>query len=469
MEFSSTTFLFIFLPIVFLLYLVMPWKGVRNWLLIAASLVFYAWGEPLYVLLMLFSALANFFAARFIDKRQNEGKSAKALLIVSICFNIGLLAAFKYSGFAAEIINGIFGAAIPVPSIPSPLGISFFTFQAVSYVVDVYRKKVSAAKRFSLILLYISFFAQLVQGPIIRYGDIESQLEKREFNINGIQEGLRLFIIGLAMKLLIANTLGKAAAYVYALQTTELNAAFAWTGAICFLLQIYFDFAGYSQMAIGLGAMFGFTIPKNFNYPYISCSVSEFWRRWHITLSSWFRDYVYIPLGGNRCSTLRTGVNKIIVFLLTGLWHGASWNFVAWGAYNGAFLLGEGFVKKRGVKIPKVFAWLYTIIVVTIGFVIFNSPNMAYAFAMVKNMFSGFSIGADTWAKLSTIFSPMFVVTFFAAVIAATPAAKLLCQRLTSRPKLQFAVRCVCSLVLLALCLFALASGSYNPSIYTQF
>ncbi len=469
MEFASTTFLFIFLPVVFLLYLALPWKRVRNWLLVIASLLFYAWGEPLFVLLMLFSVAVNYFIALWIERRKGADRSAKAILIFAVIFNIGLLAVFKYAGFAIETINSVFGTELPLPSYSSPLGISFFTFQALSYVIDIYRGKVRAARRFSNVLLFIAFFAQLVQGPIIRYGDIEAQLEEREFTVDGVWEGLRLFIIGLAMKLVIANTLGSVVAEIYSVPVQSINAAYAWAGALCFLLQIYFDFAGYSQMAIGLGMMFGFTIPKNFNYPYISLSVTEFWRRWHITLSSWFRDYVYIPLGGNRCSTVRTGINKIIVFLLTGLWHGASWNYVAWGAYNGAFLLGEGFAKKSNIKIPKPVKWLYTIVVTAVGFVIFRAPDMGYAWAMIKGMFSGFSVGADTYAQLSKLFTPMVFVIFAAGIVAATPLARTLCAKLERFPRVHFTTRAVCAVLLFALCLFALAMGSYNPSIYAQF
>ena len=452
----------------FLLYLVLPWKQVRNWLLIAASLVFYAWGELYYVLLMVFSATVNFFIAIWMDKR-GENRSNKALLITAIIFNIGLLAVFKYSAFAVGSINSVFGTSLPLPKIASPLGISFFTFQALSYVIDSYRRDIEPTRNYGNFLLYISFFAQLVQGPIIRYGTIAEQLDHRELTAENVAEGLRLFIIGLAMKVVIANSLGRITASIYGMEAGSLNAAYAWAGAVCFLLQIYFDFAGYSQMAIGLGRMFGFTIPQNFNYPYIAYSMTDFWRRWHITLSRWFRDYVYIPLGGNRRSALRTGVNKIIVFLLTGLWHGANWTFVVWGAYNGAFLLGENYLKRTKFKLPKIVTWLYTIIVVTVGFVIFNSPNMAYAWAMIKNMFTGFRIGADTLASLSAMFKPTVIAILIAAVIGATPVMRILCSKLDDKPLLQASIRYGTAVLLFVICLFFIASGNYNPSIYTQF
>lgn len=467
MEFASTTFLFIFLPVVFLLSAVLPWVKVRNWLLIIASLVFYAWGEIYYVFLMLASAAVNFFIALWMGKR--EGKSDKLPLILAIVFNIGLLAVFKYAAFAVNSVNSAFGASLPVPKIPSPLGISFFTFQALSYVIDVYRREVEPTRDFSKFLLFISFFGQLVQGPIIRWGYIEKSLDERKMTVDGAAEGLRLFIIGLAMKLIIANTMGRVTSFVWALEASKLNAAYAWAGAVCFLLQIYFDFAGYSQMAIGLGLMFGLPIPKNFDHPYIAYSMTDFWRRWHITLSRWFRDYVYIPLGGNRKGALRTGLNKIVVFLLTGLWHGANWTFVLWGAYNGVFLLAENYIKKTKLRLPKILTWVYTIIAVTVGFVIFNSPNISYAFSMIGNMFAGFKVGSDTRAALSAVMRPTVIAVLIAGMIAATPVASIIDGRLEKKPKLRFALRYSAALVLLALCLFFIASGNYNPSIYTQF
>ena len=442
-------------------------SGLRRGLLIAASLVFYAWGEPLFVLLMLASAALNYLAARLVG---GGGAGRKAILIASVVFNVGMLAVFKYSAFAVASFNSVTGLSVPVPQIASPLGISFFTFQALGYVIDVYRGKTEAESNFADVLLFISFFPQLLQGPIIRYDEMKNELKDPKLTAEGASEGLRLFIIGLGMKLVIANTLGRITAFTFGLPQDSLNIVYAWAGAVCFLLQIYFDFAGYSQMAIGLGMMFGFTIPRNFNYPYIAKSMTEFWRRWHITLSRWFRDYVYIPLGGNRRSTLRTGVNKLIVFLLTGLWHGANWTFVVWGAYNGAFLLGENYIKKTKFRLPKPTAWLYTILAVTVGFVIFNSPDMSYALAMIKSMFAGFDIAPDTMARLSRLFGPITWVTLAAAVISATPLLSHIVSRLAlKRPGLAFALRYGAALVLFVLCAAYIALGNYNPSIYTQF
>ncbi|MCR5611444.1 MAG: MBOAT family protein [Clostridiales bacterium] len=452
-----------------MLYFILPWHKVKNWLLIAASLVFYAWGEPLYVLLMLFSTVVNYLAALAIGRRLEAGRSTKALTVIAVVFNIGLLAVFKYAAFAVESVNAVFKTAIPAPGIPSPLGISFFTFQALGYVLDVKEGSVRAERSFPAVLLFISFFAQLLQGPIIRYGDIKEEIASRRVTAEGAAEGLRLFIIGLGMKLLIANTLGRVTSFVFGLNAAELNAAYAWAGAVCFLLQIYFDFAGYSQMAIGLGMLFGFTIPRNFNYPYIAYSMTDFWRRWHITLSRWFRDYVYIPLGGNRKGAFRTGLNKIIVFLLTGLWHGANWTFVVWGAYNGAFLLAENYIKKTKFRLPKIVTWLYMIIVVTVGFAIFNSPDMAYAWAMIKNMFTGFTAGADTLAALSKVFKPTVILVFVLAAVSATPILKIITDKLKDKPVLSAVLKYGSAVILFVLCVFFIASGNFNPSIYTKF
>lgn len=468
MEFASSTFLFIFLPAVFLLYAVLPVNKLRTYLLIAASLVFYAWGEPLYVLLMLASATVNYFAARLIAPAAGRGRR-RLFFIIIVVLNAAVLALFKYSAFAVDSVNRALGASLPVPKTPSPLGISFFTFQVLSYVIDVYRGTIPAEKNYPKVLLYVSFFPQLLQGPIIRYADIEPQLDKHTINAEGVSEGLRLFIIGLGMKLVLANTLGRVTAAVFAAEAAQLNAAWAWAGAICFLLQIYFDFAGYSQMAIGLGMMFGFTIPQNFNYPYIAYSMTDFWRRWHITLSRWFRDYVYIPMGGNRCSSLRTGLNKLTVFLLTGLWHGANWTFVVWGAYNGVFLLGESYIKKTRFRLPKWITRLYTLLAVTVGFVIFNSPDLAYAWAMIKSMFTGFRISRESLASLSTLFGPVTAVTLIVAAVCATPLAAYLMKKAEARPKLAFALKYGSALLLFLLCLCYVALGNYNPSIYTKF
>ena len=453
----------------FLLHLAIParFTKARNWLLIAASLVFYAWGNLYYVLLMLASSAVNYALALIIKKRR--GKNNRAILIIAVVFNVGILLVFKYADFFIETVNGMFASGIPAPGILSPLGISFFTFQALSYIIDSYRGDIEPTRDFGKFLLFISFFAQLVQGPIIRWSTVEKDLESRRMTPEGIAEGLRLFIIGLSMKLILANTLGGVTSFVYGIEKHQLNAAYAWTGAVSFMLQLYFDFAGYSVMAMGLGAMFGITVPQNFDHPYIAYSMTDFWRRWHITLSRWFRDYVYIPLGGNRKGAFRTGINKIIVFLLTGLWHGANWTFVVWGAYNGVFLLGENYIKKTRFRLPKIVSWLYTMIVVAVGFAIFNSPDMGYAWAMIKNMFAGFTAGAETLASLSKVFKPTVIAVFVLSAVSATPALKLIMNRLENRPALSAVLKYCSALILFILCVFFIASGNFNPSIYTKF
>ena len=322
MVFSSMVFLCIFLPVVFLLHLILPGIRAKNWMLLLASLVFYAYGEPVYVLLMIASAFVNYLSALLIEKKPS-GK--KAVMTINVILNLGVLVLFKYTGFLAESFNAIFGTAVPVPAIRLPIGISFFTFQAMSYVIDVYRGVTEPQKNFGKVLLYISFFPQLIAGPIVRYSDIASQLEHRTHSLADVAAGARRFVLGLGKKVLLANVF-------YELITTfkasaDRSVLFYWLYAAACVLNIYFDFSGYSDMAIGLGRIFGFRYLENFDYPYISASITEFWRRWHMSLGSWFRDYVYIPLGGNRVSKAKWLRNILIVWLLTGLWHGAAWNF----------------------------------------------------------------------------------------------------------------------------------------------
>ena len=326
MVFSSMTFLCVFFPVVFALYYILPGLRARNVLLILASLLFYAYGEPAYVLLMIFSIVMNYFFGRMMNTR-NAGLR-KAALLIAVVINIGLLVVFKYTDMILRTINQLAGTQIPMTEIALPIGISFFTFQALSYVIDVYRDEVQSQKSVFNVMLYVSFFPQLIAGPIVKYHDIQKQIETRKTDVQEIAEGFRRFTIGLAKKVLISNTVAIAADGVFNSQIGEINIVAAWIGAISYMLQIYYDFSGYSDMAIGMGHMFGFHFQENFNYPYISASIKEFWRRWHISLSTWFKEYLYIPLGGNRKGKIRTCVNKMVVFSATGLWHGASWTFV---------------------------------------------------------------------------------------------------------------------------------------------
>ncbi len=467
MEYSSAGFLFIFLPVVFVLYFAVPVRQVRRWLLISASLLFYAFGNVYHLPLLLFSAVSNYLLALWMDKKR--GGARKAVLAAAVVLDVAVLAAFKYTGYFVSVFNSVFRAGISVPEIDCPLGISFFTFQILSYIIDSYRGEAATAKSFPKFLLYVSFFAQIAQGPIIRWNDIERELDEPDVSIRNAAEGLRLFIIGLAMKLVIADTLASVTSFVWGLEAGKLNALYSWTGAFAFMLRLYFDFAGYSVMAVGLGRMFGFTIPNNFDHPYISASMTEFWRRWHITLSRWFRDYVYIPLGGSRKGFLRTGLNKIAVFLLTGLWHGPNLTFVVWGAYNGVFLLGESLLKRTKLRLPKLITWAFTMLAVAVGFAIFNSPDLAYAWAMIKSMFTRFDIGGGTAAALSAVFRPTVLAVMLVAVPASFPFPAGLLSRLEKKPVLYNVLKYSSAAALLVLSLFFLASGSYHPSIYVRF
>ena len=469
MVFSSLVFLCVFLPVVFGLYSLIPSLRIRNALLIIASLVFYAYGEPVYVLLMVFSSVMNWLCALWVSA--GKGKNRPALVTAAV-LNIGILAVFKYTGMLIGTVNGLFSLSVPIPAITLPIGISFFTFQALSYVIDVYRGTVDSQKNYFNILLYISFFPQLIAGPIVKYRDISEQISARTQNAEKIARGLRRFVCGLAKKVLIANTMASAADTVFAAQTEQLNALTAWLGAIAYLFQIYYDFSGYSDMAIGLGLMFGFEFKENFNYPYSAVSIQDFWRRWHISLSSWFKEYLYIPLGGNRKGRLRTSVNKIIVFFLTGLWHGANWTFVVWGLFHGFFLLLENYIPVLK-KLPKAAAHLYTLLVVTVGFVMFRADTIGFGAAYIAEMFTGFGSGSLSLAV--SLLTPWFIVMLLAAVIGCAPIRPV-ADRLRAMPESASAARRTAEIALYVLafiglfwCILRLSSGAYNPFIYFRF
>ena len=465
MTFSSLVFLCIFLPVVFALHTAVPSLKVKNGLLIIASLLFYAFGEPVYVLLMIASAVMNYLFALAIDKTR-----AKVFLVLAVLFNIGVLFVFKYTGFFVQSINTLLHTGIPVPQIALPIGISFFTFQALSYVIDVYRKKTDVQKNFFKVLLYISFFPQLIAGPIVKYKDIETEINERKVTVDEASAGLRRFIIGLSKKVLIANTMAVCADAIFNAGYMSVNVLGAWMGAVAYTLQIYFDFSGYSDMAIGMGRMFGFHFKENFDFPYASVTIKEFWRRWHISLSSWFKDYVYIPLGGNRKGSFRTGLNKLAVFFLCGLWHGASWTFVIWGLFHGAFSFLEEFVS--GIKkLPRIVGHIYTMLVVCIGFVIFRADTLGEALGMIGRMFAGFDFSAAYTAVLMKQLTPYFLVMLVLGILFSAPAEKLV-KTLRFEPEkkgiLQGALYAV-SVVLLAWCIIRLSGGSYNPFIYFRF
>ena len=465
MVFSSLVFISVFLPIVFLLYTVIPGRKFKNALLIIASLVFYAYGEPVYVLVMIGSVLFNYMFGLLVS---NKHKYRKLILILAIVFNLGALAVFKYLGFFVSSLNEFVGLTIPVPKIELPIGISFFTFQALSYVIDVYREDVTPQKNLGKVMLYISFFPQLIAGPIIKYHDIEKQIDNRQQSIDLVANGFRRFIVGLSKKVLIANTMATVVDSVYSTSQGEVNILTAWVGAISYIMQIYFDFSGYSDMAIGLGKMFGFEFKENFNYPYVSTSVKEFWRRWHISLSTWFKEYLYIPLGGNRKGKARTCLNKIIVFFCTGLWHGANWTFVI--LYHGIFLLLESYIPK--IKIPKFIKHIYLLLVVTVGFVIFRADNISKGIFMIEKMFTGFDFSSLSMSVFVEQMTPLFITSLIVAIVASLPLKNFVNSIISKSEKTMIVYNSALYFIsfgLLVLCMLNLASGSYNPFIYFRF
>ena len=471
MVFSSLVFICIFLPVVLILHTAIPNRKVQNGLLLAASLLFYAYGEPVYVFLMLSSTLLNYCFALLIHHNRQ-----KVWLALAVIVNLGLLGVFKYTGFLLSNLNAFLGLSLPVPQIALPIGISFFTFQALSYVIDVYREDVAVQKSYGKLLLYVSFFPQLIAGPIVRYKDVALQIDDRSATPRQIAFGLRRFIVGLGKKVLIANAMGAAADYMFNHGAANLNMVGAWIGAVAYLMQIYYDFSAYSDMAIGLGKMFGFHFRENFNHPYIADTVQNFWRRWHISLSSFFRDYVYIPLGGNRKGKFRTVLNRIIVFFLTGLWHGANWTFIAWGLFHGFFLLLEEFIPLIK-KLPKVLRHVYTLLTVTLGFVLFRADTIGEALIFIGKMFSGTDFSPAAMSFAIQALTPYFIFMLLMAIFCCGPFDKLAQQVrmleekevLSKKEALVQNASFVLCCLLLVWCIIRLAGGSYNPFIYFRF
>lgn len=461
MIFSSIPFLFYFLPITVILYFVLS-KSLRNLELLLASLVFYAWGEPKYVLLMAGSIIVSYVFSLFVGKCAPRSKKAKLLLFIAVALNVLALGIFKYTDFVLAGINSILSLDITLPQIALPVGISFYTFQSLSYCVDVYRGDVPAQKNIINFAAYITMFPQLIAGPIVRYKDINEQLLYRTYSAQKFYDGLRRFIIGLAKKVLIANQLGELCSFYKA--TDEPTVLFTWLYAIAYALHVYFDFSGYSCMAIGLGKIFGFDFLENFNYPYISKSATEFWRRWHMSLGTWFRDYVYIPMGGNRVPFGRWIFNTCTVWALTGLWHGASMSFVAWGVYFAVLLIIEKlFLKKFLEKLPSFISHIYLLVAVFVSFMIFDSETFAVAGQRIAYLFGGNNIAFSSAETLYYLKS--YAVTFIVGIIGAMPVAKLYRKK--------FGERTVIETVLLAILLIMvvayLVDGSYNPFLYFRF
>lgn len=469
MVFSSAVFLFIFLPVVFVLSRVLPGIRAKNILLLIASLLFYAFGEPVYILLMLASILVNFTAGRLLPLC---GKGLdKLVLALAVVLNLGMLSLFKYTDFFLTTVNQVFSLEIPLTGIALPVGISFFTFQGLSYVIDVYRDREMCAKSIVKLALYISLFPQLIAGPIVIYHDVANQIDHRETTPELTADGIRRFVLGLGKKLLLANTAGRMADLVFTATAQQLDIRVAWLGALCYCLQIYFDFSGYSDMAIGLGRMFGFQFLENFNYPYVSSSIKEFWRRWHISLSSWFRDYLYIPLGGNRKGKLRTEVNKGIVFFCTGLWHGASWNYVLWGLWHGVFIILEDLLPKGG-KVRRAIGHVTTPLIVLLGFVLFRADTLGDAGRIFSQMFTGVDFTLQSDALLRTLLSPLNILTVVLGTAFSLPLLPRMKAYAQGEGKAAAALRAGSYLAcggLFLLCVMNLAGSAFNPFIYFRF
>ncbi len=466
MVFSSTIFLCVYLPLVLLGYYICPKKG-RNLFLLIVSLVFYAWGEPKYVFLMIFSILINYVFGRLMDKNRGRQKRMKLLLVLSVVIDIGLLSVFKYTDFIITNVNAIFGANFDLLNIALPIGISFYTFQAMSYTIDVYRDDVRVQKNLIDFGMYITMFPQLIAGPIVRYADVQDQLADRSVTTADFSEGVMRFVVGLGKKVLLANQMGAVWSEIYALGG-DVSALMAWTGAIAYTFQIYFDFSGYSDMAIGLGRMFGFKFPENFRYPYQSVSITDFWRRWHITLSTWFKEYLYIPLGGNRRGLARQALNLLIVWSLTGFWHGAGWNFVMWGLYYFVILFIEKlFLLKALDKLPKFFRHVYALLLIIIGWVIFASDDVSVLLPYLGSMFgaNGAVGGMDVYTLLTK------AVLLIICCIASTelPKRLFLSAAGAMNEKAAFTLKSVLMIALLALSMILLIGDSYNPFLYFRF
>lgn len=464
MVFSSIVFLCIFLPTVTLLYYVMPARF-RNGLLMASSLLFYAWGEPVYVLIMLFSTVFDYTNGLLIGcfRCRGNDKAAKAVLIVSIVGNLGILGFFKYTDFLLTNINQITGAGIPLLGLALPIGISFYTFQTMSYTIDVYLGDTPVQKNILRFGTYVTLFPQLIAGPIVRYKDVQRELDGRKETLDDFTYGLSRFVFGLAKKILLANRCGALLAQI---QGQELSMALAWLGAILFAFQIYFDFSGYSDMAIGLGRIFGFRFLENFNDPYTAISVTDFWRRWHISLGTWFREYVYIPLGGNRCGLGRQLLNLSIVWLLTGLWHGASWNFVLWGVFFGVLLVFEKcFLLKILKGIPAVLGRVYTLIAVLISWVIFMNEDMTVMGKWLKAML----IPSAIWCSQTTYLLETHALLLALCAFFCTTLPRRLHQGLEKHPVLAQHVSLVAVPALLIVSMIFLVAETYNPFLYFRF
>ncbi len=469
MVFSSVLFLFRFLPVFFICYYVAPGR-MKNFILLLGSLIFYAWGEPVYILLMLFSTLSDYVHGRLIEKYRGGGR-AKLFLVSSVLINLLVLCFFKYADFLIQTVNVLFGTSIPPLNLPLPIGISFYTFQTMSYTIDVYRGEAEVQRNLLDFGVFVTMFPQLIAGPIVKYRDVEERLHNRSVDICTVSCGMKRFCVGLAKKVLIANNIGELWSEISGMNLGEISALTAWLGILAFAFQIYFDFSGYSDMAIGLGKMMGFYFPENFNYPYISASVTEFWRRWHISLGSWFREYVYIPLGGNRKGLPRQLVNIFIVWMLTGIWHGAGWNFLLWGLWFAFFLsLEKLFLGKILSGLPRAAGILYNSLLVLVGWVLFALETPEQIWGYLKAMAGAGGVLDSQGLYLGR----QYIVLFALAAVAATPLFTRLVKQLEhSGTGLGIGVyrlgEKVIPVILLILAVAGIVDASYNPFLYFRF
>ena len=464
MVFSDSVFLFMFLPLTLAVYYAVPF-AFKNTVLFLTGLLFYAWGEPVYVLIMLLSTAIDYCAGRLMDRFDSNKNIRKATLLVSVVMNLSLLGIFKYGSFFIGSVNGMFGSAIPDPGLPLPIGISFFTFQSMSYTIDLYRRNIKVQKNFIDFAAFVTMFPQIVAGPIVRYEDVSAQLTCRRIDLRSMSDGITRFVCGMCKKVLIANSIGALWTDVKAQDYASMPAATAWLGIAAFTLQIYFDFSGYSDMAIGLGKMLGFDFPENFRYPYNSKSIAEFWRRWHITLGDWFKSYVYFPLGGSRGSTAATIRNTLIVWLLTGLWHGASWNFILWGLYYGVLIILEKFVFRRLLeRTPSALRHILTMLAVVFGWVIFEITSPASELEFVKAML-GFGGSFANSFTLNALHN--YAVTFIAAIAISTGIPLKICKKLPE--KRADTLSLVGEAAGMTACIACLVDSGYNPFLYFNF
>lgn len=470
MLFSSMTFLFVFLPVTLAVYYLAP-AQMRNLVMLAASLFFYAWGEPVYIILMLLSILMNYYCGLDIDGKRNSPQLARRSLIFAVAANVLVLGFFKYYGLIMETVNGTLPVDIPYRVLPLPIGISFYTFQALSYIVDVYRGEARAQKKFTWFASYICMFPQLIAGPIIRYVDIEEQLRQRSFGIVKFGRGAMFFIRGLAKKVVIANSIGTVYEQVMQLPVGTVSVLTSWVGCLAYAFQIYFDFSGYSDMAVGLGKMFGFEFRRNFHYPYVSKSITEFWRRWHISLSTWFREYVYIPLGGNRCGGQRNMVNLILVWALTGLWHGAEWNFLFWGLYYGVLLILEKHVWGALMdRLPGVIQHIYTFVLVMVGWVFFFSPDLGSTLDYIGMMFG---MGASALADRQAVFLlTTHWLLFLLCILGSSSIGWTILRAFMEsykKGRTQRIMSCVIYMGIFLVSVAFLVTETFNPFLYFRF